>query len=94
MTHLRPITFSWMVGFQTLSGIYMYYHDNMMCPCKSHVASLMVKVTLRTKILCKGCSETCSRLAHNFILHGVISKLDGTNDHYEKLMHGVQETFR
>ena len=62
-------------------------------PCKYYVDRLKVKATLHSYILCIGCNEPCSCLAHDFVLHGWISKLFDTNYHRDKMMWLLQESY-
>ena len=54
--------------------------------CKNHIPRSKVKVTVHTYSLCIGilCSAQFVHRHHNFIWHGGIGKLYGTNDHQDK----------
>ena len=54
--------------------------------CKNHVTRSVVKVTVCTLTVCIGFSKTCSCPAHNFVIHGMISKLSGLNNYDNKAM--------
>lgn len=71
-----PINMPYMIGIMTRWCVLYKNHD-------TRLASMKVKVTLHTYILCIGCNEACSCLALKFVQYGGIPKLYDRNDHHD-----------
>ena len=59
--------------------------------CKNHIARSDVKVTVHTKILCICFSDSWLFPAHNFVMHGLSSKLSGVSNNDSKAICRVQK---
>ena len=87
---VRLITSPAMVGFKNNLAQKLIIITSKCVANKNHIARSEVKVTVRTQTLCTCFSETCSRTAHNFVLHGENRKIFDTNNYHDKAVCRVQ----